>query len=68
MIKDTLLGRETDYPDSYSPGLLQPIPRAENRAAMGLDGPLPFHGQDIWNAWELTWLERSGQPRIGAGY
>jgi 7-cyano-7-deazaguanine reductase len=25
---------------------------------------LPFHGSDIWNAWELTWLGPAGKPVI----
>ncbi len=58
------LGRETGYPGSYAPDVLCPIPRAEARRALGLGGELPFHGVDIWNAWELTWLGEGGQPRV----
>ena len=58
------LGQQTSYPDEYSPGLLVAIARAENRAAMGLGVNLPFQGVDIWNAWELTWLENSGRPNV----
>jgi len=25
---------------------------------------LPFSGKDIWNAWELTWLDLSGKPIV----
>lgn len=66
MIKDSALGRKADYPDTYTPELLYPIERSENRAALGLTGELPFHGADIWNAWELTWLQDDGQPAIAA--
>lgn len=58
------LGQHSSYPDEYSPGLLVAIARAENRAAIGLGVDLPFQGVDIWNAWELTWLENSGRPNV----
>lgn len=55
------LGQETRYPDQYDPTVLYAIARADARAAL-LTGPLPFHGVDIWNAWELTWLGPGNQP------
>ena len=64
MTGDSPLGQQSDYPDEYSARLLFAIERAENRATLGLGGDLPFHGADIWNAWELTWLSASGQPRV----
>lgn len=64
MTGDHTLGQHTTYADEYSPGLLVAIARAENRAAMGLGVDLPFQGVDIWNAWELTWLENNGRPNV----
>ena len=60
------LGQTTQYPDQYDPSLLFPIPRAENRAKLGLkEGQaLPFVGVDIWNAFELSWLNKKGKPQI----
>ena len=58
------LGQATVYPDQYSPGLLYAIARIDAREALGLDGDLPFHGTDIWNAWELTWLDNEGLPQV----
>ena len=58
------LGQATVYPEQYSPELLYAIPRTESRAALDLDDELPFHGADIWNAWELTWLDANGLPQI----
>lgn len=55
------LGRETDYPALYAPDLLYPIARSDSRESLGKD-KLPFHGTDIWNAWELTWLSPGGMP------
>jgi 7-cyano-7-deazaguanine reductase len=58
------LGENTGYPDNYAPELLYAIPRAQSRAALGLTDGLPFHGVDIWNAWELTWLGHGGLPAV----
>jgi len=59
------LGRTTAYPEQYSPGLLYAIARTDSRTALGLGDELPFHGTDIWNAWELTWLDSAGLPQVG---
>ena len=58
------LGEATAYPDEYSPDLLYAIARIDAREALGLDAGLPFHGTDIWNAWELTWLNTNGLPQV----
>ena len=60
---DLPLGRPTRYTDQYDPTLLHPIERAASRAALGRPGALPFRGEDVWNAWDLTWLTPQGQPR-----
>ena len=60
MVKDSPLGQATDYPDTYAPELLFPIARTDSRPA---DMP-DFHGEDVWNAWELTWLGERGTPRV----
>ncbi len=61
------LGRPTDYPERYSPELLCAIPRAEQRRALALGEHLPFHGDDLWNAWEITWLDPRGKPLVATG-
>jgi len=60
------LGKETAYPQHYDPSVLFPIPRAENRAKLGLNpaSALPFFGVDLWNAFELSWLNLKGKPQI----
>ncbi|MGI9270553.1 MAG: NADPH-dependent 7-cyano-7-deazaguanine reductase QueF [Woeseiaceae bacterium] len=63
MSDETPLGKPTSYSDQYDPDLLFAIPRREARKALRLGPDLPFHGSDIWNAWELTWLEPTGTPR-----
>lgn len=61
---DSLLGQSVGYPDRYDPGLLFPIARAAERAAIGIGDALPFHGVDLWNAYELSWLDARGKPAI----
>jgi 7-cyano-7-deazaguanine reductase len=61
------LGKATDYPDRYDPSLLFPIVRAEQREAIGIRGALPFAGDDLWTAYEITWLDASGKPQLAVG-
>ncbi len=59
------LGQATVYADRYDASLLFPIPRAGKRAEIGIrDDALPFHGVDLWNAYELSWLNARGKPRV----
>jgi len=64
MTAEIPLGRATAYPEHYSPDLLYAIPRTDSRAALGIAEALPFRGCDIWNAWELTWLDTDGLPQV----
>ena len=61
---DSQLGKATAYPTAYDPSLLFPIPRAPKRAEIGIEGAPPFHGVDVWNAYELGWLDLRGKPRV----
>jgi 7-cyano-7-deazaguanine reductase len=65
--RDLPLGRATLYKADYDPGLLCPIPRQLKRAEIGLVEELPFHGVDIWNAYELSWLNPRGKPVVAMG-
>ena len=60
------LGQATQYPDQYDPSLLFQIPRIKNRLKLGIqeNQALPFVGVDIWNAFELSWLNPKGKPQI----
>ena len=60
------LGQATPYPDQYDPSLLFPIPRSENRLKLDIkpNQAIPFVGVDIWNAFELSWLNKKGKPQI----
>ncbi len=61
------LGEKSSHPATYSPDLLHAIPREENRRILGLTAELPFQGEDLWNAYELTWLDGNGKPRVSTG-
>jgi len=62
------LGKETEYDQAYSANILFPLPRSENRRALGLSSALPFHGEDLWTCYELSWLDSKGKPRVGVAY
>jgi len=64
---DSPLGRVVATSTDYAPQLLFPIARASARSALGLADALPFHGVDIWNAYELSWLDARGKPCIALG-
>ena len=55
------------HSSEYSPHLLQAIPRAEARSTLGIADALPFSGEDIWNAYELSWLDPNGKPVVATG-
>lgn len=59
------LGKPTAYDTQYNPALLFPIARQDKRAELGIAGTLPFFGVDIWNAYEVSWLNLRGKPQIG---
>jgi 7-cyano-7-deazaguanine reductase len=58
------LGKTAAYRTQYAPDLLFPIPRQAKRDELNLTGTLPFFGVDIWNAYELSWLNLRGKPQV----
>jgi len=58
------LGHSTGYPDRYDASLLFAVPRAPQRAEIGIAGALPFAGSDAWTAYEHSWLDGRGKPQI----
>ncbi len=61
--EQSLLGKESPYCSQYDPGLLFPIPRQQKRAELGIkEDSLPFHGIDVWTAYEVSWLNEQGKP------
>lgn len=58
------LGKTTAYPSHYDASLLYPVPRRLKRDELGICEPLPFHGEDVWNGYELSWLNSKGKPVV----
>lgn len=56
------LGQKSPYPRAYDKGLLFPVSRLDQRQAMGLPEDLVLFGFDVWNAYELYWLDMRGKP------
>lgn len=66
-MNEWLLGKKVTYTSHYSPELLTPIARKLTRDDIGISQTLPFTGVDIWNAWELSWLNDNGLPVVATG-
>jgi 7-cyano-7-deazaguanine reductase len=64
VLSDSPLGRAARYPEQYDAGLLYAVDRATQRKLLESDGALAFGGVDLWTAYELSWLDRSGKPQV----
>ena len=65
-LTDSPLGKQTEFSTIYNPSILCGIERRSAREAIGIMADsLPFHGFDIWNAYELSWLDVNGKPHVG---
>lgn len=59
------LGRRVEMPAMPDARVLFPLERAAVRAEIGIDPQaLPFVGGDLWNAYELSWLDARGKPHV----
>lgn len=63
-LKNTSLGQQTVFVDQYDASQLYAIPRTTSREGLGIAATLPFQGEDIWNAYELSWLDNTGKPQV----
>ena len=67
-LKNLSLGKVTEYKCHYDKSLLQGVPRSLNRNELALDATsLPFYGVDLWNIYELSWLNKKGKPIVATG-
>ena len=55
------LGQTSQQPDHYDPSLLVGVSRTLARGVEGIDASL-FQGHDLWNCWEVSWLDSHGKP------
>lgn len=63
--EQSALGKKSAYISEYTPQLLFPIPRQLKRNEIGIDNTnLPFYGVDIWNHYEVSWLNLKGKPQV----
>jgi len=60
------LGKQVDSPEQYCPAILHAIARCDYRESVGIGSILPFQGEDVWNCYELSWLNAAGMPRVAA--
>ena len=63
----SLLGKVATYDDRYDAALLYPLPRAAQRALIGVAERPVFLGADLWTAYELSWLNTRGKPQVALG-
>ncbi len=57
------LGKPIPIPAAYDPSILFPIPRAAARA-QNPDLPEAMTGYDLWNLYEVSWLNARGKPEV----
>lgn len=62
--KNSELGKKSHYEAQYNPEKLFTIPRILQRKKMGISDTLPFFGYDIWNHYEVSWLNPKGKPMV----
>jgi 7-cyano-7-deazaguanine reductase len=63
-MSEILLGKDVKYKDFYDNSLLFPITRSSNRNKIITQSELPFNGYDLWNCYELSWLNLKGKPEV----
>jgi 7-cyano-7-deazaguanine reductase len=68
MATDNPLGKSTPVSEHYDPDVLFAIPRQQGRRRLGLVADaLPFAGEDVWHAWEVSWMGPRGKPEMRVG-
>lgn len=58
------LGKKAEYDPHYNPDKLFPLPRKDKRDEIGIPDNLPFFGFDLWNHYEVSWLNEKGKPIV----
>ena len=66
-LSESPLNQRSAYVDQYDKSLLFHISRQLKRDELGIIGSLPFHGIDLWTAYELSWLDQQGKPHVAIG-
>jgi len=63
-IEQCELGKKSEYAPHYNADVLFPMLRQGKRDEIGITGVLPFVGFDIWNHYEVSWLNEKGKPIV----
>lgn len=58
------LGKTSGYDANYNPEKLFAISRKTKRDEIGVPEKLPFFGFDLWNHYEVSWLNEKGKPIV----
>lgn len=66
-MSDLVLGKNIQYPESYDPSLLYPISRKNSRDTIQNNHNLKFYGVDIWNCYEISFLDHNKIPVVLIG-
>lgn len=61
-LRSSPLGQSVSYGTQYDPSLLFPLAREQQRESLSL--PQTWFGEDIWHAYELSWLAPSQKPIV----
>ncbi|MDY7025768.1 MAG: NADPH-dependent 7-cyano-7-deazaguanine reductase QueF [Pseudomonadota bacterium] len=65
MDKGQFLGQQVDYPRQYDASILVPLPRVnEQDEVFQTKAAGVMQGQDLWVAYELSWLNTKGMPQV----
>jgi 7-cyano-7-deazaguanine reductase len=64
LVEASPLGKNSHYISHYQRDLLFPLPRKTKRDEIGVPHTLPFFGADIWNGYEISWLDAKGKPQV----
>lgn len=65
-VEHSLLGKDTNYPTEYQPGILFPIARAQAREQYAQVEGIQ-QGKDWWHVFEISWLNAAGLPQVAIG-
>lgn len=61
---DAPLGQNSTYPTQYDASLLFPIARSVGRQHLSLQPSPTWYGEDVWRAFEVSWLNIKGKPEV----
>lgn len=67
ILSSLLLGKHVDYQHDYDSLLLSVISRKNTRKSIIFNNRINMYGYDLWNAYEISWLDYHGVPKVAVG-